>query len=159
VNGPRTTREALIAELLGDLDGLIARIEVLPALINDATGKLSGTVTALDDAGDKFRLAVTAFTEQAKADLSEYLDLKTCQATQLVAKTAEEQREALQEVAHAAFHSAASDKAAILGATLSEAIKEFRRAKWSRLIEHAVTALIASGLTAALVYAAIQNRF
>lgn len=153
MSGSRTTREALIAELLGDLDGLIARVEALPAVVAGAEGKLSGTVAALDDAGDKFRLAVTAFTEQAKADLSEYLDIKIALAAQAVTKTVEEQRAALQEAARTAFRSEASDKAASLGAALGEAAKEFRRSMGSRLIEHAVTALIASGFTAGLVYA------
>jgi len=152
-SGPRTTREALIAELLGDLDGLLARIEALPALVDDAESKLSSTITALDEAGDKFRLAVTSFTEQAKADLAEYLDLKTVQAAQTAAKTVEDQRAALKEAAQMAFRSEASDKATSLGIALISATKEFRRSIWLRLIEHAVTALIASCLTAGLVYA------
>jgi len=157
MSGPRTTREALIAEVLGDLDGLLARVEALPALIDNAEGKLSGTVAALDDAGDKFRLAVTAFTEQAKADLAEYLDLKTAQAAQTAAKTVEEQRTALQKVARMAFRSEASDKAASLGIALGEEIKEFRRSMWSRLVEHAITALITSVFTAGLVYAIVRG--
>jgi len=31
MNSPRTAREALIAEMLGDLDLLLARVEALPA--------------------------------------------------------------------------------------------------------------------------------
>lgn len=156
MNGPRTTREALIAEVLGDLDGLLTRVEALPAMVAGAEGKLSETVAALDEAGDKYRLAVTAFTEQAKADLSEYLDLKTAHAAQLATKTVEEQRAALQEAARMAFRSEASDKAASLGVALGEAAKEFRRSMWSRMIEHAVTALIASTFTAGLVYAIVK---
>ena len=33
MNTPRTTREALIAEMLGDLDVILARVEALPAAI------------------------------------------------------------------------------------------------------------------------------
>ncbi len=156
MNGPRTAREALIAEVLGDLDGLLTRVEALPAMVAGAEGRLSGTVAALDEAGDKYRLAVTAFTEQAKADLSEYLDLKTAHAAELAAKTIEEQRAALQEAARVAFRSEASDKAASLGVALGEAAKEFRRSMWSRMMEHAVTALIASTFTAGLVYAIVK---
>lgn len=156
MNGPRTAREALIAEVLGDLDGLLTRVEALPAMVAGAEGRLSGTVAALDEAGDKYRLAVTAFTEQAKVDLSEYLDLKTAHAAELAAKTIEEQRAALQEAARVAFRSEASDKAASLGVALGEAAKEFRRSMWSRMMEHAVTALIASTFTAGLVYAIVK---
>ncbi len=153
MNAPRTTREALIAEMLGDLDTLLARVEALPAAVGAAEDRLGATVAALQDAGDKYRLAVTAFNEQAKADLTEYLDLKTAQ---VAAKTIDEQRAALQEVARAAFRSEASDKAASLGLVLGEAAKEFRRSMGSRLMEHAITALIASAFTSGLVYAILR---
>ena len=77
MNSPRTAREALIAEMLGDLDLLLARVEALPALVDTAEERLTSTVTALDNAGDKYRMAITAFTEQAKTELAEYLDRKT----------------------------------------------------------------------------------
>jgi len=153
MNAPRTAREALIAEMLGDLDTLLARVEALPAAVGAAEERLGATVAALHDAGDKYRLAVTAFNEQAKADLTEYLDLKTAQ---VAAKTIDEQRAALQEVARAAFRSEASDKAASLGLVLGEAAKEFRRSMGSRVMEHAITALIASAFTSGLVYVILR---
>ena len=81
MNSPRTAREALIAEMLGDLDTLLARVEALPALVTTAEERLTSTVTALDNAGDKYRMAITAFTEQAKTELSEYLDRKTIEVS------------------------------------------------------------------------------
>lgn len=153
MNAPRTTREALIAEMLGDLDALLARVEAVPALVAGAEERLSGTVAALDAAGDKYRLAVTAFNEQAKADLSEYFDRK---AGEVAARTVEDQRAAMQEAACIAFRSEASDKAASLGLVLGEAAKEFRLSMRSRLVEHAITALVASGFTAGLVYLIVK---
>lgn len=149
MNAPRTTREALIAEMLGDLDVILARVEALPQLVAAAEEKLSNTVTAIEGAGDKYRMAVTAFNEQAKAELSEYLDRKTAEVS---SKTVEEQRAAIQEAARIAFRSEASDKAANLGIALGEAAKQFHRSMWSRLVEHAITALIASIFTATFVY-------
>jgi len=150
MNSPRTAREALIAEMLGDLDLLLARVEALPALVATAEERLTSTVTALDNAGDKYRMAITAFTEQAKTELAEYLDRKTVEVS---SKTVEEQRAAIQEAARVAFRSEASDKAENLGLVLGEAAKEFRRSMWSRLMEHVITALISSGFTVGLLYA------
>ena len=150
MNSPRTAREALIAEMLGDLDLLLARVEALPALVATAEERLTSTVMALDNAGDKYRMAITAFTEQAKTELAEYLDRKTIEVS---SKTVEEQRAAIQEAARVAFRSEASDKAANLGLVLGEAAKEFRRSMWSRLMEHVITALISSGFTVGLLYA------
>ena len=145
---PRTTREALVAELLGDLDGLLARVEALPQVIVDAEARLNWTVTSLDAAGDRFRLAITAFTEQARGELTEYLERK---AGEVASRTVEEQRSALQDAALSAFRSEASEMAARLGIALSDAAKEFHRSMLTRLLEHGLTALLASLLTAGLV--------
>jgi hypothetical protein len=153
MNSPRTTREALIAEMLGDLDLLLARVEALPVLVTTSEERLTSTVKALDNAGDKYRIAITAFTEQAKTELAEYLDRKTIEAS---SKTVEEQRAAIQEAARMAFCSEASDKAVNLGLVLGEAIKQFRRSMWSRLMEHAITALISSGFTVGLFYVLLK---
>lgn len=153
MNSPRTVREALFAETLGELNVVLARVDALLGMINSAEERLTGTVNALGDSGDKFRMAVSAFTEQAKADLSDYLDRKTIEIT---TKTVEEQRAAMQEAARMAFRSEASDKAAALGLAFSNASKEFRRSMLVRLFELAVVALASSGLTGCLVYLATK---
>ena len=145
---PRTTREALISQMLGELDTLFARAERLPQAVVESETKLIETVNALNEAGDKYRLAVTAFTEQARTELTEYLQRK---AGGIAAKTVEEQRAALQEAARAAFRSEASDKAAQLGISLSQAAREFRQSRGSRLLEHGITALLSSLVTGGLV--------
>lgn len=155
--GANTAREAMIAEMLGDMDAILARFETLPDMVADAEGKIATTVAALEDAGDKYRMAVTAFTEQAKTELSEHFDRKAGETGEVLSKTVEEQRAAIQEAARFAFRSEASDKATTLGIALGEAAKEFRRSMWSRLWEHAITALIASGFTTGLVYAIFTN--
>jgi len=146
---PNTTREALIAEVLGELDGLLARVEALPEKLADAENNLSATVAVLADAGDHYRLAITAFNDQAKAELTEYLERK---AGQIAAKTIEEQRAAMQEAARHAFRSEASDQAASLSVAMGRAAKEFRRSSRARLVENALIALLASVCTAGLVY-------
>lgn len=148
MTGPRTTREALIAEMLGELDTLLARVEALPKEIATAESQVASSVASLNEAGDKYRMAVTAFTEQAKTELTEFLQRK---AGEVAAKTVEEQRAAIQEAARQAFRSEASDKAAALGIALGQAAKEFRRTMLTRLLEHGFTALVASCLTSGLV--------
>jgi hypothetical protein len=39
---------------------------------------------------------------------------------------------------------------------LGKAANEFRRSMWTRVMEHAITALIASGFTAGVVYAIVK---
>ena len=151
---PNTTREILIAEVLGELDGLLARVEALPDKVASSERRMAVTVDALAGASDQYRMAVTAFNEEAKRDLTEYLERK---ASQIAAKTVEEQRAAMQESARLAFRSEASDKAASRGSALGHAAKEIKQARWSRLFEHALTALLTSMLTAGLVYGILKH--
>jgi|APEBP8051072974_1049382.scaffolds.fasta_scaffold00683_9 hypothetical protein len=151
----RTAREALIAEMLGDIDGLMARIESMPAIVAGAEEKIAGTVAALNEAGDKYRLAVTAFTEQAKAELSEHLDR---QQARIAANTVEEQTAAIQEAARLAFRKEAGSEAAALGAALATATKEIQQARKARLLDQLFVALVSSGITAAVVAALVHFR-
>lgn len=146
---PRSVREALVAELLGDIDELLTRSEAIPVALADAEKGLRESVVALDAAGDRYKMVVTAFTEQAKADLAEYLDRKTVEAATLATRDV---GAAMQEAARLAFRSEASDKATALGISLGEAAKEFHRSTWSRVLEHGVTAILASFLTVLLTH-------
>jgi predicted lipid-binding transport protein (Tim44 family) len=148
VGEPRTSREALIAEMLGELDTVLARAEQLPKAVADAEIRIARTVAVLNDAGDKYRMAVTAFTEQARTELTEHLQRKALEA---VARTVEEQRVALQDAARSAFSIEAAKHPAQLGARFDRVIGEIRCAARSRLLEHGVTAFLSSTMTAALV--------
>jgi hypothetical protein len=98
----RTAREAIAAEILGDIDTLLSRVEALPATVDDAARRIAATATTLDAAGDKYRMAVTAFTEETKVELTEFIQRK---AAEVSARTVEEQRAAIQEAARQAMHS------------------------------------------------------
>lgn len=147
MTGPRTTKEALIAEMLGDLDRLLTRAEVLPVTIQDAESRIAGMIARLNEAGDRFRLAVTSFSEEARTGLSDYAQRKVVEAG---ARAADEVHAAMAEAALLAFRSEASDKAAVLSLELAEAAREFRRSMWARLWEHGMVAITAALLTAML---------
>jgi hypothetical protein len=154
MNGPRTSREALIAEVLGEVDALLVRVEALPQAVAGAEARIVAAVLALRDAGDKYRVAVTAFTEDAKVELTQYLERR---ATAITSNTAEEQRAAMQETARQAFQVAACENAATLANASEAAVKAFRGSRWSRLIEHAITAVLASGITVAFIHAIVTR--
>ena len=144
---PNTTREALIAEVLGDLDGLLARVEALPARIGAAEARLTATVAALSEAGDKYRMAVTAFNEQAKAELTEYLERK---AGAITARTVEEQRATMQEAARRAFRSEVADRIAVLLTDTLPRASNPKPRPWVRMMEMGAASVL-TGLTVGLV--------
>lgn len=127
-----------MAELLEDVDRLAARVEAMPGAIDAAERRLAATASALDVAGDKYRMAVTQFTEQGKAELSEHLDRRA-------ALTVEAQTVALENAVREALRQDVL-KATPDGCPLLRAV-----------LEHGLTAVLASGLTAAAVVFLLQR--
>lgn len=151
---PSTMREALAQQMLEEIDEQVTRVESLISLVNEADQRLVATASALAEAGDKYRMAVTAFTEQAKADLVEHVQRK---GSEVAAHTVEEQRAAMQEAARLAFRSQASDQAEGLAGSLRRAAADFRKGSAARLIENAGLALASSALTGVAVYAVVHG--
>ena len=149
MRAPQTSREALVAEMLGDLDGLLSRVEQLLVALNHSEKKTISTIKALDDAGDKYRDAVAAFNQQAKADLSEFMQEK---AIDTALKTIEEQRAALQEIARTALQSVVKDSNESVKTVRRETARELHQTRIARLAEHTITAVVASGATTAILY-------
>ena len=156
--GAHSMREALMAQALGDLDSLLEHVEALAGVIDIAGSKvakqLQTSTAALDNASDKYRLAITAYTESAKEDLLVFTQRK---ATKLADHTLEELQVSMRAAASAAFRTEASDKAAQLGIALGRAANEFRRSMWSRLAEHGFTAVISSACTAGFLIAFLRH--
>ena len=149
MNAPSTLREALAGQILSEVDDLIRQAETLKATLKAASQDLSRNVATLDDAGDRFRMAVTAFTEQAKAELTEHMERT---AHVVLTQKADEILVAMQKAARTAFEAQSWDTAGALADRLKGAAGEFRRGVWTRLIENGVVALLAGVLASALTY-------
>ncbi|MGR0626563.1 hypothetical protein ACTZIH_25975 (plasmid) [Escherichia coli] len=65
MSGPQSMREALIAELIGDVDGLINRLEGLQSALPEAAEKSAAKVSA---AGDSAVRNMTATGEKIRTD-------------------------------------------------------------------------------------------
>ena len=148
MKSPRTAREALIAEMLCDLDSLLDRVEAIPALVATTEEKLISTVTALDNAGEKYNQAVLAANLHHKNEMIAYL--KTVSAT-TIAKTTEEQREIVQKL----IREAVSKEITVLKKAISESSAHHRvpfLSSWGRIIICcSLTALIGSAITVELI--------
>jgi len=143
-----TTREALIAEVLGELDDLLTRVERLPDTMTEAETRLVRSVHILEDAGDKYRLAITAFTEEAKVSLTEYLQHK---AAQTLADAVEEHRVAIQHAVSVARRSETMQQEPQPSPCGHVTVVSHGSRRLSRLFAHSVTAVLASLVTAAVV--------
>ena len=149
--GARTAREALLAELLGDVDKLLDRVESLQGAVGSSEGKLSTTAAALDEASDRYRLAITAFTDEARTELTEFLQRR---ASAVATATVDDQRLALHEAARAALRFEASERAAQLATALGKATGRLRDNSAARWLQ-----CLAIGLLSGLVSGALLLHF
>jgi hypothetical protein len=135
---PRTSREALIAEMLGDIDVLLTRCEGFSVNVDALQAQMASSTATLDAAGERYRATIVTFTEQAKQKLVSHLERKAGEAgTKLQESQSAEVREAVRRI----LEEAADDAAA-----------QTRRPLWPRLAELVSVGLVAGLSAAGLVY-------
>ena len=93
MNAPHTAREALILEALGELDGVLPRVE-------DLCGRMEASARSLDAAGAKYGEEIQRFTGETKQALAEHVQRRVTASTIEALAT---HRKAMQEAATLAF--------------------------------------------------------
>lgn len=141
VQSPRTAREALLAEVLDDVDALHRQVLALPDSLVAMEVKLARTVSVLDQAADNFRMAVTAFSEQAKVDLLEFHERKTAQASSQIL---DEQRNSIRGLIESASQSNQGLSSQQMDQVASRVAHQLQRPLWVRLAEYTLVSLLTS---------------
>lgn len=98
MGGESTIKDALLAEVLGDLDGIIKRVEALPELLKESDSSLKETVSALEKAGDKYREAVSTQTSEFQTQLNDYAAKQKELARESLEQDAVKHKKDLQQV-------------------------------------------------------------
>lgn len=78
-----TIKEALIAEILGDINTALSTTADLMEKLDNAEKSMIETAATLEVAGDNYRMAITAFTEETKENLTEHIENKLYKKTSL----------------------------------------------------------------------------
>ncbi|MDT4292330.1 hypothetical protein RO575_22420 [Methylomonas sp. MO1] len=92
---PRTFRDAFAAQVLGDIDTLLDKVEAVNGSVNAATEKMQQTIIEFEKAGETYNQAVLAANMRSKNEMVAFLQTAT---NSTVAKTKDEQRELIQEL-------------------------------------------------------------
>jgi hypothetical protein len=146
VNRPATVREALIAEAIGEVAGLIERLEaVAPALdasrqaLVQAGEEVAGQVVALEN-----RMA--GITENAKVQATRHIARRT---EEIARSSLETQTRAMEEAARSLFRSEVCPALQRLVAPFQQ-LADMGTRPLERWLTHAATAAVASSLTWAM---------
>lgn len=149
MNGASSAREALIAETLGEMAGLLDRVEaVAPALdasrlaLINASTELAGQVTA-------FESRMAGITENAKVQAVKHIARRTDEITRV---SAEAQTRAMEEAARMLFRTEVGPALQRVAMPLQHLADLAHRGAhpWRHWLTHAATAAAASATTWAL---------
>ncbi len=147
MNDPRDARilrEALSAQLLGDIDTLLKRVEALVPPINQAVSGLKGSAHNTTAALERFRITTQAIVDQAQTSAVDHI----VRRTNTIAKaTLDEQTDAMRAAARSLFDREANPLIKSLITDL-RARNSFRQL-W---LPHIVTALLAAALAVGGLY-------
>ena len=154
VQSPRTAREALLAEVLDEVDSLHRQVLALPDSLVAMEAKLAQTVSVLDQAADNFRMAVTAFSEQAKVDLLAFHERKTAQASSQIL---DEQRNVIHGLIATASQSTQGMSSQQIDLVATRVAHQLRRPLWTRLTEYTLVSLVTSASLLSLAWCAIKT--
>ena len=136
---PSSAREALIAELVGEVSTLLGRVDALVPALNATCDALTRARADMDARAAQVEVSITALTEAAKTHAVRHIARRT---EELARCSAETQTRAMQVAAQAVFRTELAPALGQLKRTFSV------RCQWWA---HAATALSSSLVTAALI--------
>lgn len=143
MTNPSTTREALIADAIGEAAKLMRQVEALAPALDQSRQALADAHSGLAGQLAAFEAQVAALTERAKVQAVQHILARTDEAAK---RSAEVQARAMADAARVAF-------GAELGASLqrlksmAEAGARPARSKWETWLTHAAAAATASAVT------------
>ncbi len=131
-----TIREAVAAQVLGEVDDLVLRVENIARALAEVEVNKATSAAALLDAADKFRLAVTHFSEAATAQVRESVE---AHAHKTVSETTGKIEEAMLGAARQAWRSITMDAAESLTKRLHALVERIKPIPiWQRIGELAI---------------------
>ena len=145
-----TVREAVAAQVLGEVDDLVLRLESVARTIQGQESSHEASAAALLDAADKFKGAVTQFSEAATTQVREAVERH---AHEVVTQTRAEAAAAMQEAARQAWRTSTMDEADRLAQRLRGLALQFKPLPyWQRLTESALGGFAGASLVVMLLF-------
>ena len=145
MNDPRGIREALVAQLAGELDDLLRRVDALTPAIATAGDRLHSGSDAINSAVERHQVAVATLSAQAMKSIGEFAVRRTNEA---VVKNVEAQEALMQRVARRAFAGELVPHLRALQDVVARTAPASKASVWSAWAHHAATALLSSTFTA-----------
>jgi hypothetical protein len=149
MNEPMSLRAAVQAELLGEIDRVLQRVEALPQHVESSSTRIEQAATELLAATERHRVTVAAVNAQALKGIGEFAARRTKEATHA---SLAEHDSALRLMVRHAFQSELAQHTRTLNDTLARAVMAARRPAWPMWGLVAVGALAGALVSASCVF-------
>jgi hypothetical protein len=143
VNGPATAREALLAELIGDVAKLTERMEILAPALDESRQALVRTSVQLSSQVAAFEVRMSAITENAKMQAVKHIAVRT---EELSLRLREDQVRMMDKAARELFTTQLGPVLQRLVAPLQQLFNRLDR-PWQSWLTHAATAAVSAAAT------------
>ena len=154
MKAPATSRkEVLIAELLGEMDALLTRVDAVAPAIDAASARLLQSSQGLTASTDRYRQTTQAIVEQSQTSAVMHIVRRTNEVAQA---NLEAQTTAMQTAARALFQNEATSHLRDLSQALSAALDKARAPHWQHWLTHAMTAFATAAFTTALILLSLR---
>jgi uncharacterized protein (DUF885 family) len=147
VNRPTTAREALVAELIGDVATLLERMESVRPAVDEATQALVEAAGRVAGSVEPFQARITGVAKQAQVLAEEHISVR---AQQLAPAMMVEQSAAMTQAAQSIVREQVEPTLQRLTASLERVVKRADR-PWDTWLMQAATAAVSAGGSAVLV--------
>lgn len=147
MNRPTTAREALVAELIGDVATLLERMESLRPAVDEATQALVDAAERVAGSVGPFQTQVAGVAKRAQVQAVEHIALRT---QQLARAMIVEQSAAMNQAAQSIVREQVGPTLQRLTASLERVVKRADR-PWDTWLMQASTAAVSAGGSAVLV--------
>lgn len=150
---PTTAREALLAELIGEVAQLLSRAETLTQQMNTARQGLANAAVDVVTAAVKAQAQVTQLGGKVQRKVIEHVRHRTNEITR---DAFSQQRSAMAESARTLFHDEVGPTLAKLTADLRAAIEKANH-PWDGWLAHAATATFSAAGSAWLMFVLLRR--
>lgn len=147
MNRPATAREALVAELIGDVAILIERMESLRPAVDEATQALVDAAERVVGSVGPLQTQIAGVAKQTQVQAVQYISVR---AQQLARAMIVEQSAAMTQAAQSIVREQVGPTLQRLTAALERVVSRADR-PWDMWLMHAGTAAVSAGGSAVLV--------
>lgn len=148
MNAPNDTREALIAEAIGDVGRMMRDLAVLASLMEESRAALLEAKDELHSSLAGVKGQVKAITDHAKTKAVEFIAARTGEATK---QSIDQQSQAMADAARIAFGAEVGAMMQRWQAASRRLLDEQRARAWEAWLTHAAAAVLGAAATLAMV--------